>query len=155
MVHLPQRIIIFPLHNILENFLIKIVNKYSEWDLLKNKKITGKEKYFKFFVEKEISDIITDIKIVYQNYNIKILTVYKDIIKTLSHLEEYYNDVDFVIKKIFKIFKNNCDTYFLGNVPESYFLNISNREYKGLRCVDFSGEETEFIIKITKKWTNM
>jgi len=153
-VHLPQRIIIFPFHNYLDSFLTRIVNKYTEWDLLKNKKITGREKYFKFFVEKEISDIIFDIRIVYQNYNIKILTVSKNY--TIPDIfDNYIDNKEFVIKSIYKIFKKNCNTYFYDNIPDIFNFNTSGRFYKGLKCVDLTGEETEFIIKITKKWTSM
>jgi hypothetical protein len=73
-------VLIFPFYKFGNEFLFRIFKNLQEWDLLKDKKITGKEKYFKYFVEKEISSIINDITIIFKQLNIKIFTLQKNFI---------------------------------------------------------------------------
>ena len=85
-VYLQQRIIVFPLHFYFNTLMTRVLDRLSEWNLLSNKKqkFTGKEKYFKFFVEKEINDILLEIKIVYNNLNLKTVNELKEILKSMN-----------------------------------------------------------------------
>lgn len=146
-VYLSQRIVVFPLHLYINTLLTRVLDRLFEWNLLKNKKIKGKEKYFKFFVEKEINDILLEIKIVYKNLNIKIFTIYKkNYINNISinHIE-YIEDLNQSINCIINQFKKICKKYFTEKIPENLNFNPSNKIYKGLKCGEPTGEEIEFL----------
>jgi hypothetical protein len=119
----------------------------GEWNLLDNKKITGKEKYFKFFVEKEINDILLEIKIVYKNLNIKIFTIYKETNINLDS-SELIEDQNLIIKIICKQFKKICKKYFSDKISSNLNFLSSNSTFKNLKCGNPSGEEIEFLTKL-------
>jgi len=147
-VFLQERVIIFPFHLYIDTFLTNILNKMYEWNLLSStKKISGEEKYFKYFVEKEISSIILDIKIVYKEYNFKIFSIFKDTPQKL-HSEEFLQDKEKVINSILRIFKKLCKKYFNQKIPQSINFKQSNKSYKGLAIGEPTGEEIEFLTKI-------
>lgn len=144
-VSLEQRIIILPLHLYLNSLLSRVLDRMGEWNLL-NKKITGKEKYFKYFVEKEILDLILEIKIVYKELNLKILTILKKVIiqKNLEYFEENNSIIDTITsisKKLFKKYFKKIDSENLNFLP-------SDKKFKGLNCGQFTGEEIEFLTKL-------
>jgi len=148
-VFLPQRVIIFPFYKFGNEFLFKIFKNLQEWDLLKNKKITGKEKYFKYFVEKEISSIINDITIIFKQLNIKIFTLQKDFIVD-SNLLNLIEDKDILIKHINKIFLKLMGKKYFHKISNNLNFNTSNIMYKNLHCANSTGEEVEFVIKLLK-----
>lgn len=146
-VYLPQRIIVFPFHLYIETFLNKIINQMDEWSLLTNKKITGKEKYFKFFVEKEINDILLEIKIVYKSLNLKIFSIYKNSEVNLN-CKEFIENENLVLQTICKQFKKICKKYFSDKIPSNLNFNPSSSLFKNLKCGNPSGEEIEFLTKL-------
>ncbi len=56
--YISQRVIIFPINEYLPIITKNIIRDFDEWDLLKDKLITQKEKYFKFFLEKELKELM-------------------------------------------------------------------------------------------------
>lgn len=148
-VFLPQRVIIFPFYKFGNEFLFRIFKNLQEWDLLKDKKITGKEKYFKYFVEKEISSIINDITIIFKQLNIKIFTLQKDFIID-SNLLNLIEDKDNLIKHINKIFLKLMGKKYFYKISTNLNFNPSNIMYKNLHCANPTGEEVEFVIKLLK-----
>ena len=148
-VFLPQRVIIFPFYKFGNEFLFRIFKDLQEWDLLKNKKITGKEKYFKYFVEKEISSIINDITIIFKQLNIKIFTLQKDFIID-SNLLNLIEDKDSLIKHINKIFLKLMGKKYFHKISTNLNFNPSSIMYKNLHCANSTGEEVEFVIKLLK-----
>ena len=154
-VYLTERIIIFPVQNYFNILLVKVIDKLSEWELLSTKKkITGREKFFKFFVEKIISDILLEIKIVYKQHNLKILTVYKETEispKYLNFLNKENCVKEIFIKSFNKIFKK----YFIKNLPNNINFLPTNKIYKGLKCGTLTGEEKIFVDKILSKWKSI
>lgn len=147
-VYLPQRIIIFPLNLYYDTLLVRVLDRLFEWNLISDsKKITGKEKYFKFFVEKEIFDILLEIKIVYKELNLKIFTIYKDQQIDLKY-KEYIEDEKIISKVICNKFKKILKKYFFVNLPNNLNFFPSNRLYKGLKCGNPTGEEMEFLTKM-------
>lgn len=141
-VYLEQRIIIFPLHLYLKTLLVRIINRLTDWNLL-NKKISGKEKYFKFFVEKEIQDIILEIKIVYKELNLKILTIYKDLKQII--FPDFFEENNFVLESICKICKKLFKKYFKILNSENLNFFPTTIKFKGLNCGKLNGEELEFL----------
>ena len=150
-VYLPQRIIVFSLHNYFNTLITRILNKLYEWEVHPSKKFTGREYYFKFFAEKEILDILLEIKTVYKDLNIKIFTFYKT--TEISNVNlEYLNPENNVTKTIVSIFKKVCKKYFCGPLPENLnFKGSSTRKYKNISCGEPTGEECEFLIKLLNK----
>lgn len=146
-VYLPQRIIVFPFHLYIDSFIYRILNRMNEWNLINDKKITGKEKYFKFFVEKEIIDILLEIKIVYKNLNIKIFTIYKDLKKDLE-CKDLLEDQKYIINFICKQFKKICKKYFSDKISSNLNFIPSTTTFKNLKCGDPTGEEIEFLTKL-------
>lgn len=145
-VYLEQRVIVLPLHLYYNTLLTRVIDRLSDWNLL-NKKITGKEKYFKFFVEKEIQDIILEIKIVYKELNLKILTVYKEFTDFKYHTE-FFEEKNFISENICKICKKLFKKYFKILNSKNLNFNPSNKKFKGLNCGDPTGEEIEFLTKL-------
>ena len=152
--YLEQRIIVFPIHFYMNTLITRVIDRLSDWNILSDKKpkIHGKEKYFKFFVEKEINDILLEVKIVFNKFNFKIITIYN---------QNYNNDFDYInfienqenIKKsIISIYKKKFKKYFFQTNLK--FLP-SNKKFKNLYCGESKGEEIEFLNKIIKSWTNM
>ena len=146
-VYLPQRIIIFSLHDYLNILISRILNRMHEWEIQLSKKITGREFYFKFFAEKEILDVLLEIKTVYKDLNIKIFTFFKT--TEISDLNlEYLNPQNSVLKTIISLFKKVCKKYFCNNIPEDLKFKKSTRKYKNIPCGEPTGEECEFLIKL-------
>jgi hypothetical protein len=147
--YLPQRIIIFPLHLYLNVLISRILNRMHEWDLIKDKKISGKEKYFNFFAEKEILDILSEIKSLYKNLNLKIYTFFKE--TNISSINsEFLKEENLVIKKISLHFKKICGKYYIEKIPSNLNFNQTKNLFKNLKCGDPTGEELEFLIKLNK-----
>lgn len=149
-VYLHQRIIVFSLHEYFNTLVTRILNRMYDWNLHLSKKISGKEFYFKFFAEKEILDILLEIKTVYKDLNIKIFTFFK---KTeISDVnQEYLKTENSVIKTVVNIFKKICKKYFCNKIPLNLTFKGSSRKYKNLLCGDPTGEESEFLIKLLHK----
>lgn len=103
-VYLSHRIIFFSLNEYINTLITRILNRMYEWEIHSNKKISGKEFYFKFFADKEISDILLEIKTVYKDLNLKIFTLNKLTSISASNLE-YLKEDNCVVKVITNIFK--------------------------------------------------
>lgn len=149
LVYLPQRVIIFPFYDYGNIFLTKVFLEMEKWDLLKNKKISGKEKFFKYFVEKEFSSIIKDITIIFKQLNFKIFTIYKDF-NIHPNLLMYIKENNSILNSIFNIFKNLLGKKYLIKINHELKFFSEGKLFKGLKCGISSGEEVEFLIKILK-----
>jgi len=148
-VYLQQRIVLFSLDSYINILLIRIFNKMHEWELISAKKITGKEKYFKFFAEKEILDVLNEIKTLYKSLNLKIFTFCK--LTKIELKEEFLAEDNCVLKILSNLFKKICKKYFLDKIPDNVKFYPSDKMYKGLKCGEPTGEELEFLVKISKK----
>lgn len=147
--YLNYRLIVFPIHEYFPFLADAVIKQFNHWELLENCKITQKEKYFKYFLEKEIDFIIDFIKTVFKNLNIRILIVYKE-----TPLDKKYGawfedtfkfsrNVKNIVKKKTKYFKEIKKDNLL-------FINYKG-EFKGFKCGDPSGEEIDFLEKIVDK----
>jgi hypothetical protein len=145
--YLPQRIIIFPLHLYLNVLMSRVLNRLHEWDLIKDKKISGKEKYFNFFLEKEILDILLEIKLVYKNLNLKVFIFLKDSNFSETNLL-YIDSKNQILKKIILKFKKICGKYFIYNPNINFNFIQTEKTFKNLKCGEPTGEELEFLIKL-------
>ena len=141
-----ERIIIFPIHEYLPVIISTIINDYDEWGLLDKKKITQKEKYFKFFLEKKIDKIIDSFIILFRDLNIKIYSVYKENIDNILHNEEYALDYTLFYKNVIKMFKKK--TKYIKN-NNFLFLNYKGF-YKNIRVGICNGNDLEFFLKLKK-----
>jgi len=147
-VYLPQRIIMFPLHLYINSLITRVLNRLYEWDIHTSKKISGKEKYFNHFLEKEILDILSEIKIVYKDLNLKIFTFY--IKCNISETNQEFLSLDnCVIKKVLKTFNKVCGKYFIKNIPKNIYFKPSEKSFKNIKCGVLTGEELEFLVKLT------
>lgn len=154
-VYLSERIIILPIHNYFNILLVKVIDKMFEWNLISNdKKITGKEKYFKFFVEKIISDLLIEIKMIYKKYNLKVILIYKET-KISEEFSNFLDENNLIKDTFFKMFKKIFKSYFVKDLPATVKFLPSNNFYKDLKCGQLSGEEKIFIDKIFKKWKSI
>jgi hypothetical protein len=148
-VYLQERIIIFPLHLYVNTLITRTLNRLHEWEILSKKKISGKESYFNFFLEKEILDILLEFKIVYKDLNLKIFTIFKNTFISPDNLE-FLKEDNFVLKSVIKMFKKHCSKYFISNVSEKLKFESSDKKYKNIKCGNPTGDELDFLIKITK-----
>lgn len=147
-IYLPQRIIIFPLHKYVNNLISRVLNRLHDWDFDISKKFTGRETYFKFFLEKEILDILTEIKIIFKNFNVKVFTFLKEsLVSDLN--QEFLSENNSVLKIIVKIFKKVCGKYFIHKLSNNLNFKQGDKIYKNLKCGDPTGEELEFLVKLT------
>lgn len=128
--YISQRVIIFPIYEYLPIIANNIIRDFEEWDLLKDKKITQREKYFKFFLEKELDKLLETFIIIFKDLNIKIFTIYKkdtslsyEYSKYFINHNEFGNIVKNIIKKKTKYFKEINNNSLFNNI-EGYYKNI-------------------------------
>lgn len=149
--YLQHRVIIFPLHLYINTLLNNVFSKIDEWGLLKeSKKISGREKFFKFFLEKEIESILSTFLLLFKKLNIKIITVFKNQDFQIDYLN-FIKDKKELINIINKIFSKKTK-YFIKKIPENLLIEPSNFSYKDLKVGVISGEIEEFFssLKISK-----
>lgn len=148
--YLKYRVIIFPVHEYLPNLADNIIKQFKDWELdaavNENKRITQKEKYFKYFLEREIDSILGTFKIMFKDVNVKILTVYKE-----KHLHRdyqiWFEDYTKFSSNVKKVFKKKTK-YFKEIKNDKLLFNNYKGEFKGLKCGEPTGEEIEFLQKI-------
>lgn len=155
-VYLKEGIIVFPFHLYINKFLCKVLDKLFEWEITSSKKpkFSGREKYFKFFVEKEIKDILLEIKIIYKNLNLKVITIYNQNYEVNFDYSDLIENQTDIIKSIKKIYKNIAKKYFIENLPQTLKFENDSHSYKGIKCGKPLGDEIEFLLKFKKTWTN-
>jgi hypothetical protein len=140
--YIPQRVIILPIYRYLPILADTIIKDLEDWDLIKEGKlISYKEKYFKFFLEKELDKILDTNIILFKDLKLKIYNIGKD-----TELPEYYsqyfqypnnfsNIINNTIKKKTKYFRQIKDDSLFTNT-EGYYNNI--------KVGTPSGEDLEF-----------
>jgi hypothetical protein len=142
-----QRVILFPIYEYITILANNIIKDFDDWGLLENKLITQKEKYFKFFLEKEVDKILESIIIIFKDLDIKIFSIYKDI-KLPSEYSKYFKESDKFCKSIKKVLKNKTK-YFIDIKDHSLSFK-SKGYYKNIRLGDPTGEDLEFLMKFFK-----
>lgn len=145
--YISERIIIFPIYEYLPILANTIIRDFQEWDLLDGKKITQKEKYFKYFLEKELDKILETFIIIFKDLNIKIITVYKEVLLNSEYSEIFINPERF--SNIVKYTIKKKTKYFREIKNDSLFLNTKGY-YKNIRVGVPSGEDLEFFLKLDK-----
>lgn len=151
--YLDYRVIVFPVHEYLPHLADNIIKQFKDWELDaavdENKRITQKEKYFKYFLEKEIDSILDVFKIMFKDVNVKILTVYKE-----KHLHKdyqiWFEDYVKFSNNVKKIFKKKTK-YFKEIKNDKLLFNNYKGKFKDLKCGEPTGEEIEFLQKIIDK----
>jgi hypothetical protein len=145
--YISERIIIFPIYEYLPILANTIIRDFQEWDLLEDKKITQKEKYFKYFLEKELDKILETFIILFKDLNIKIITIYKEVLLNSEYSEFFINPERFSNIVKYKIKKKT--KYFREIKNDSLFLNTEGY-YKNIKVGIPSGEDLEFFLKLNK-----
>jgi hypothetical protein len=144
--YIPQRVIIFPIYRYLPILADIIIKDLEDWDLIKDGKlISYKEKYFKFFLEKELDKILDTNIILFKDLNLKIYNIGKDI-----ELPEYYSQY-FQYPNNFSNIVNNTikkkTKYFRQIKDDSLFTNTEGF-YKNIKVGTPNGEDLEFFHNI-------
>ena len=143
--YISQRVIIFPINEYLPIITKNIIRDFDEWDLLKDKLITQKEKYFKFFLEKELDKILESFIIIFRDLNIKIFTIYKEDIIINSEYSKYFMKYSEFGKNIKTIIKKK--TKYFKEIKNPLLFNNTEGYYKSIRLGVASGEDLEFFSK--------
>jgi hypothetical protein len=144
--YISQRVIVFPLDEYLPILANNIIRNFQEWDLLEDKRITQREKYFKYFLEKELDTILNLFIILFKDLNIKILTIYKDT-KLSSEYSKYFINSDEFGNNIKKLYKKKKTKYFRSIKDKDSLFKETKGTYKGLKVGIPSGEDLEFFAK--------
>ena len=140
-----QRVIIFQVHEYQQILVNQIIKNFIEWELLDNKLITCKEKYFKYFLEKEIDSILDTFRFIFSDLNVKILTVYNN--RELSEdSRHWFEEPSKFNKSLIKILKQKTKYFKNVNKDNLLFINAEG-EYKGIKIGNPSGAEIEFLQK--------
>lgn len=143
--YMHQRVIIFPVQEYQEILVNQIIKNFIEWELLDTKLITCKEKYFKYFLEKEIDSILDTFRFIFSDLNVKILTVYNN--RELSEdSRHWFEDPSKFNKSLIKILKQKTKYFKNVNKDNLLFINAEG-EYKGIKIGNPSGAEIEFLQK--------
>lgn len=144
--YISQRVIVFPLDEYLPILANNIIRDFEEWGLLEDKLITQKEKYFKYFLEKELDMLLNLFIIIFKDLNIKILTIYKDSILSSEYSKYFINYEEFgnTVKKLYKKKKTK---YFISIKEKDSLFQKTQGIYKGLKVGIPEGEELEFFAK--------
>ena len=144
--YISQRVIVFPLDEYLPILANNIIRDFEEWDLLDGKLITQKEKYFKYFLEKELDILLNLFIIIFKDLNIKILTIYKDT-KLSSEYSKYFINKDEFGNNIKKLYKKKKTKYFISIKENNTLFQKTEGTYKGLKVGIPNGDDLEFFEK--------
>ena len=140
-----HRVILFPIYEYLPNLADNIIQDFNEWGLLEDKLITQREKYFKFFLEKQLDKILESFIILFKDLNIKIFSLYKET-QLSSEYSQYFKEPDKFCKNIKKFLKNKTK-HFKDIKNHSLSLNYKGY-YKNIKLGDPTGEDLELLIKL-------
>lgn len=142
--YISQRVIVFPLDDYLTHLADNIIRDFEEWDLLEGKLITQKEKYFKYFLEKELDMLLNLFIIIFKDLNVKILTIYKDSLLPSEYSKFFLNREEFgnTIKKLYK-----KKTKYFRCIKEDSLFKKTEGTFKGLKVGIPNGEDLEFFQK--------
>jgi hypothetical protein len=150
--YITQGVIIFPIHLYQEELVSNIVKSFDEWGLLEHKKISCREKYFKYFLNAEIDHLLNTFRMLYSNVNVKVLTVYKN--KKIKIYTDIFIDVNRFNQCLIKTLKTK--TKYFKEIKNDNLLFINTEgNYKGLKIGKPSGEEIEFIQKTLAKQNSL
>jgi hypothetical protein len=147
--YIPQRVIIFPINEYQEVIIDNIIKNFLEWGLLYNKVISCKEKYFKYFLEKEIDSILDSFRMMFSDLNVKILTVYKNI-EVGDSYKHWFEDHSQFNKVLVKTLKKKTKYFKEAKKDNLLFINTEGK-FKGIKLGVPTGEETEFLQKTLAK----
>jgi hypothetical protein len=148
LIYLNQRVIIFKIDEYLSHIADNIIRDMDEWGLIGDKKITQREKYFKFFLEKELDKILESFIIIFRDLNIKIYTIYKN--NTLSiEYSEYFEDINKFGNNIKNILKKKTKYFKYINNNKLLFNNTLGY-YKTIKVGIPNGDDLEFFNKYIK-----
>ena len=143
-----ERVILFSLHDYIHIIANNLISDYDNWGLLDNKLITQKEKYFLFFLEKNIDKIIESFIILFRDLNIKIYTIYKKEYLIDDKYYKFFKDKDTFYKKVLKIFKKK--TKYIREVNNNCLVSKFEGIYKNIKIGIPSGEGLEFLLKLNR-----
>lgn len=144
--YIPQRIIIFPIYQYIPILANTIIKDLEDWGLIKEGKlISYKEKYFKFFLEKELDKIISTNIILFKDLKVKIYNIGKDI-----ELPEYYSQYFQYPNNFSNIVNNtiNKKTKYFRKIKEDCFFSKTEGVYKNIKVGVPTGEDLEFFHNI-------
>jgi hypothetical protein len=148
LIYLNQRVIIFKIDEYLSHIADNIIRDMDEWGLIGDKKIPQREKYFKFFLEKELDKILESFIIIFRDLNIKIYTIYKN--NTLSiEYSEYFEDINKFGNNIKNILKKKTKYFKYINNNKLLFNNTLGY-YKTIKVGIPNGDDLEFFNKYIK-----
>ena len=147
--YIPQRVIIFPINEYQEVIIDNIIKNFLEWGLLDNKVISCKEKYFKYFLEKEIDSILDSFRMMFSDLNVKILTVYKNI-EVGDSYKHWFEDNTRFSKVLISTLKKKTKYFKEIKKDNLLFINTEGK-FKGIKLGVPTGEETEFLQKTLAK----
>jgi hypothetical protein len=142
--YISQRVIIFPIDEYLPIIANNIIRDFEEWDLLNGKTITQKEKYFKFFLNKELDKLLETFIIIFRDLNIKIFTIYRNS-SLSSEYSQYFTNIEEFGNNIKKILKKKTK-YYKEIKNDSLFMNTEGY-YKNIRVGIPTGEDLDFFAK--------
>ncbi len=142
--YISQRVIIFPIDEYLPIIANNIIRDFEEWDLLNGKTITQKEKYFKFFLNKELDKLLETFIIIFRDLNIKIFTIYRNS-SLSSEYSQYFMNIEEFGNNIKKILKKKTK-YYKEIKNDSLFMNTEGY-YKNIRVGIPTGEDLDFFAK--------
>jgi hypothetical protein len=142
--YIAQRVIVFPLDDYLPILADNIIRSFMEWDLLDNKLITQREKYFKYFLEKELDTLLNLFIIIFKDLNVKIFTIYKNNTLSSEYSEYFIDPINFgnIVKKVYK----KKTKYYKELKNNDLFLSTEG-SFKGLRVGVPTGDDLEFFSK--------
>ena len=143
--YISQRVIIFPIQEYQDVIIDNIIKNFLEWGLLDNKTISCKEKYFKYFLEKEIDYILDSFRVMFSSLNVKILTVYKNTEISDSY-KHWFEDNTRFNKILIKTLKKKTKYFKEIKKDNLLFINTEGK-FQGIKLGIPNGEETEFLLK--------
>jgi hypothetical protein len=146
--YISERVIIFPIDEYIPTIAKHIVDDLNDWDLIKdNSLIPFTNKNFKYFLNKELDNILKTIIMIFRDLKVKIYIVYnnKELDNEYSNIFKNYKDFGNIIKKYLK----NKTKYFKEINNNSLFKNTKGT-YKTLKVGEPTGEDLEFFLRKTK-----
>lgn len=146
--YISERIIIFPIDDYIPTILNHIISNLNDWDLIKeDKPLSFKDKNFKYFLNKELDNILETIIIIFKDLKVKIYTVYNN-----SELPEEYSKIFENYKSFNKVIKNilNKKTKYFKYINNNSLFKNTKGVYKNIKVGEPTGDDLEFFLKNKK-----
>jgi hypothetical protein len=146
--YLKENILLFDVFDYIEEIAADSVDYCSDWNLIRDGKVTCKKKVIKEYFESCILVAKNEINKRISKNRCNIICFYQE--KSLNSWKDYFEDPNSVIKVAKTLLKKNLLNFIETKSTEMLFQDVQG-SFFGLPCVIPTGEDEEFLTKSKKR----